>query len=157
MTLPTPERAQGWAGRMIVDRTGATVGPCVQIFRDDDTGLPEWASARMGDLVVVLPLAGAVEDGDQIRIAVRRDDVLLAPPVADQRRITEREEAALYRHFGIDFSREGSATVLPAAATAQGKPGRPGLHLVPRPPDPPSVCRAGPNPPSGRAPVWRPA
>lgn len=130
MALPDPEVAKTWGGRTIVDRVGAVIGACTQVYTDDATGVPEWATARMGNVSLLLPLVDVVEDAGWVRVSVTRDEALLAPSVVDQRHISPDEEARLYRHFGIPFSQERSRTLLPvgeapqaAARTFRDEPG----------------------------------
>ncbi|HEY6798721.1 MAG TPA: hypothetical protein VI248_28930 [Kineosporiaceae bacterium] len=114
MALPDRQTVRGWAGRMIVDRAGAAIGTCIQVYTDDASGLPEWAAARIGETRVLLPLLDAVEDGDRVRVAVSRDDALLAPRPAAGGHVSPAEEEHLYRHYGIPFSGDASPTVLPS-------------------------------------------
>jgi hypothetical protein len=91
---------------MIVDRDGAEIGVCTQIWTDDRTGRGEWAAARMGGSSLLVPLMDADDDRDdaghdRIRVVVRRDEVMLAPAVSDRHHLTEDDETRLYRHFGI--------------------------------------------------------
>jgi hypothetical protein len=115
MALPDPDEARSWGGKTIVDRGGATIGACTQVYTDDATGLPEWATARLGNISALVPLVDAVEDDGAVRVAVGRDDVLLAPGVADQRHISQDEEERLYRHYGIPVTRDGAGQLLPAS------------------------------------------
>jgi hypothetical protein len=115
MAMPDPDRAKTWGGKTIVDRAGATIGACTQVYTDDATGLPEWATARMGNASVLLPLVDAVEDDGRVRVTVGRDEVVLAPPVADAGHVSTDEEIRLYRHYGIPYSLGGSGTILPAS------------------------------------------
>jgi hypothetical protein len=114
MALPDPERARGWGGRLIVDRDDAAIGPCTQVYTDDATGLPEWATARVGTLRVLLPLVHAVEDGGRVRVVVGRDEAMLAPRPAGDGHLSPDQERRLYRHYGIDAATDRSATLLPA-------------------------------------------
>jgi hypothetical protein len=111
--LPDQDSAKAWGGRLLVDRDGAAIGTCTQIFLDDATGLPEWAQADLSEGPAVVPLMDAAESGDQVRVAVSRADVSDAPPVDDPGHISQDEEERLYRHYGITFSREASDTLLP--------------------------------------------
>ena len=61
MGLPSPEQASTWGGEILVDREGAAIGPVTQIYNDNATGLPEWATIRLGEATVFLPLLDAVE------------------------------------------------------------------------------------------------
>ena len=100
MGLPSPEQASRWGGKMLVDREGAAIGTVTQIYSDNATGLPEWATIRLGEATVFLPLLDAVEADGQVRVQVKRDDVAKAPMVGPGRRITEQEEARLYSTTG---------------------------------------------------------
>ena len=113
MGLPSPEQAKTWGGKMIVDRDGASIGTITQIFNDNATGLPEWATTRLGEATVFLPLLDAEEADGRVRVRVKRDDVAKAPMVGPGRRITEQEEARLYAHYGIDYTSERSRSGLP--------------------------------------------
>ncbi len=113
MGLPSPEQASTWGGKMLVDREGAAIGTVTQIYSDNATGLPEWATIRLGEATVFLPLLDAVEADGQVRVQVKRDDVAKAPMVGPGRRITEQEEARLYQYYGIDYTPERSPSGLP--------------------------------------------
>ena len=122
MGLPSPERARTWGGRMVVDRDGARIGTITQIYTDDATGLPEWATTRLGEATVFLPLLDAHEQDGAVQVQVKRDDVAKAPMVGPGRRISEQDEARLYRWYGIDYTPDRSPSGLPA-----------GVGPVPRP------------------------
>jgi hypothetical protein len=111
--LPETGAAQGWTGKILVDRDGMEIGICRTIFTDDDTGLPEWATAEVRGRPVLVPLVDAVESGPRVRVVVRGLDVAGAPPAADDRHVSVEEEERLYRHYGIEYSRTGSGSGLP--------------------------------------------
>jgi hypothetical protein len=113
MGLPSPEQASTWGGKLIVDRDGAPIGTVTQIYSDNATGLPEWATIRLGEATAFLPLLDAEEADGRVRVGVKRDDVAKAPMVGPGRRITEQEEARLYQHYGIDYTPERSPSGLP--------------------------------------------
>ncbi len=114
MGLPSPERARTWGGKLVVDRDGAPIGTVTQIYTDDATGLPEWATTRLGEATVFLPLLDAHELDGAVQVQVKRDDVAKAPMVGPGPRISEQDEARLYRWYGIDYSPDRSACGLPA-------------------------------------------
>lgn len=113
MTLPDPKQVRTWGGKVLVDREGQPIGTVTQVYTDDDTGLPEWAATRLGELTVFLPLQGAVEADGQIRVLVHRDDVAKAPLVVDKDHLTHDDEGRLYRYYGIPYSPERSRSGLP--------------------------------------------
>jgi hypothetical protein len=114
MGLPDAGSATTWGGKLLVDRDEAEIGICTEIFLDDATGLPEWATVDLGGGPAFVPLLDAVESGERVRVAVRGVDVAGAPPVGDLRHVSEDEEERLYRHYGIEYSRDASQSGLPA-------------------------------------------
>jgi hypothetical protein len=122
MRLPDPGSARTWGGKLLVDRDGAEIGICTEIFLDDATGMPEWATADLGGGPAFIPLVDAVESGPRVRVAVRGVDVAGAPSVGDVRHLSEDEEERLYRHYGIEYSRGASDTLLPADAAPVAVP-----------------------------------
>jgi PRC-barrel domain len=114
MSLPDPKQVRSWGGKLLVDREGNRIGTVTQVYTDDDTGLPEWATTNIGEAPVFIPLKDAVESDGQIRVLVHRDDVAKAPLVVDRHHITPEEEARLYRHYGIPYSPDRSRSGLPA-------------------------------------------
>jgi hypothetical protein len=113
MALPNPEQVRSWGGKLLVDRTGQPIGTVTQVYIDDATGLPEWATTRLGEAAFFLPLQDAVEADGQIHVPLHRDDVAKSPAVLDKRHITPDEEARLYRYYGIPYTAERSRSGLP--------------------------------------------
>src|SRR3954451_2602142 len=114
MALPSPDEVRTWGGKVIVDRAGLPIGTLTQVYTDDDTGVPAWATIRLGEATIFLPLLDAVEQDGQVRVAVRRDDVAKGPMVLDRHHITPDEEVRLYRYYGIPYTPRPSGNVLPA-------------------------------------------
>jgi hypothetical protein len=115
VALPERGRAQDWVGRTVVDRDGAEIGVCRAVLTDDGTGLPEWLYADIAGRTVIVPLVDAAEIGERVQVAVSRVDVGTAPPpTGDTQHLSQGEEAALYQHYGIEYSRAASDTLLPA-------------------------------------------
>jgi hypothetical protein len=114
MSLPDRKQVRSWGGKLLIDREGSPIGTVRQVYTDDDTGLPEWATTRIGEATVFVPLKDAVESNAQIHVLVHRDDVAKASLVVDRQHITPEEEARLYRHYGIAYSPERSRSGLPA-------------------------------------------
>ena len=102
MALPERDATRTWIGKAVVDRDGAEIGVCTALLADEATGQPEWMCADLGHASAHVPLVDAVEVGGQLRVAVSRVDVVNAPSVGDTHRLSEDEEAALYRHYEID-------------------------------------------------------
>jgi hypothetical protein len=114
MALPDAGTARSWGGKTVIDRYGAVIGACTQVYTDDATGLPEWAAVRIGQQSTLVPLLDAVEVDGQVQIGPDRDTVVRAPSVADRHHVTPQDEVDLYRHYGIEVSPERSSSLLPA-------------------------------------------
>jgi hypothetical protein len=130
MALPDRDVALAWLGKTVVDPDGAKIGRCTAVFTDDATGVPEWLGAQLGGVMAFVPLVDAGEVGGQVQVVVTREQVVHAPLLGSVERISEDQEAALYRHYGIEHSRAASASLLPAGevppppAPAAAKGGR---------------------------------
>jgi hypothetical protein len=155
MGLPDPGSARTWGGKLLVDRDGAEIGTCTEIFLDDATGMPEWATADVAGGPAFVPLIDAVESGPQVRVAVRRVDVADAPSVGDVRHLSEDEEERLYRHYGIEYSQAASDSGLPAdAAPSPPTPVPPVSSISSASSDPGTTPEGGPI---GEVPSGQPA
>ncbi len=134
MALPERERAAGWVGLTVVDRDGAEIGSCTAVYADDATGLTEWMSVGFEGRSVIVPVVDAAESGGRVQVAVVRADVASAPSVDDGLHVFGDEEVALYRHYGIEYSRAASDTVLPAGeapSDGTGSASEPSTTAVP--------------------------
>jgi hypothetical protein len=131
MEMPDRNVAVAWVGRTVVDRDGVEIGACTAVFADDATELAEWVCSELDGVAVFIPAVGADGSGGKVQVAVSRDDVAAAPAVGGAQHISQDEEAALYRHYGIPHSREASPSLLPTddaqpaedtSATAESAP-----------------------------------
>jgi uncharacterized protein (TIGR02271 family) len=117
--MPTPgiDTVQGWQGRTMVDPAGAKIGTIADIYLDDDTGQPEWATVKTGLLggrQSFVPLAEAELVGDSVRVPYDKDRVKSAPAIPAEGQLSQDEEATLYRHYGLGYGEARSGTGLPA-------------------------------------------
>ena len=109
----TETEATGWQRRTIVGSDGEEIGTVSEIYLDDRTGNPEWATVSSGPLggkSHFVPLAGASPDGEKIRARVTIDQVKGAPSADRDGHLSEREEARLFEHYGIPYGTDGSTT-----------------------------------------------
>ncbi len=101
---------------------GDTLGKVGQVYLDDQTGQPEWATIStglFGTKASFVPLAQAQVSGNELRVPYDKDMVKGAPRVdVDQGHLSETEEAELYRYYGLDYSEAGSDSGLPAGTAA---------------------------------------
>ena len=92
-------------GTNAVDNDGSKLGKIGQVYLDDETGRPEWATVStglFGTSETFVPLAQAEITGDTLRVPYDKARVKDAPRVdADQGHLSPEEEAELYRYYGV--------------------------------------------------------
>jgi uncharacterized protein (TIGR02271 family) len=130
MTVKQHELA-AWVGHTLVDDHGDKIGRVADLYMDEVTGQPEWIavdSGRIGTNINFVPLAGAQQDGDDLRVPYSKDTVKDAPDAEPDGHLTQDEEARLYAHYGFDYSEARSPSGLPeSGGTArQGQGGAQG-------------------------------
>lgn len=116
------EEVQRVIGSTLYTHEGDKVGSVGQVFLDDQTQQPAWATVNtgfFGSNESFVPLAEASLSGDELRVPYTKDQIKDAPNVSvDQGHISEQEEAALYRHYGLQNPEWESDSGLPAGTTA---------------------------------------
>jgi len=104
--MPAFDVVQRWRGRVAVARNGEPLGVIVEVFYDAESDQPGWAlldgGAGMGGRLV--PVMHAVEVGTTVRVPVAAALVEAAPGMEPGARLWPQEEAALYEHYGLDWS-----------------------------------------------------
>src|SRR5687767_6417422 len=108
MTTDT-QNAYDWEGCTLVDRTGDKIGTIDGLYVDQETAKPEWAlvtSGLFGKKASFVPLAGASQEGDDVRVNVDAGQVKDAPTMEPDTELSEQQEAELFRHYGIDYTEE---------------------------------------------------
>jgi hypothetical protein len=107
MALPDVDTALGWRGRTVVDPAGEELGKVGALYLDADSQRPAWAGVKRGLLrgrETIVPLDGAEEVGDTLRVAYPRSTVEAAPDVDPEVELTEDEERLLHEHYGRDYA-----------------------------------------------------
>jgi uncharacterized protein (TIGR02271 family) len=112
-------------GRSAYGADGQKIGDVGQIYLDDATGKPEWATVRtglFGTKESFVPVAEAQMTDDGVRVPYDKDAVKDAPRVdAEQGHLSQQEEAELYRHYGLVYSEDRSDSGLPAGGDGSGR------------------------------------
>ena len=106
-------QAYDWGGRTLKDRSGDKIGEIDGIYVDDQTDKPEWALVKtglFGGKPTFVPLAGASPEGEDVIAQVNAQQVKDAPKLDPEQELSEQQEAELFRHYGIDYTEQGSVT-----------------------------------------------
>ena len=115
MTTNT-KQLSGWIGREVLGENGDKIGKIDAVYVDDQTGTPEWlgvTTGLFGTSVSFVPLTSATTNGDAVSVPYAKDAVKEAPRVDPDETLSEQEEADLYRHYGLQYSKSHSETGLP--------------------------------------------
>jgi len=116
--------AYEWQGRTLQDRNGDKIGTIVAVYLDQQTDKPEWAlvnTGLFGRKSSFVPLAGATPRGEDVVVGIAAQQVKDAPMMAPDEELSEQQEAELFRHYGIDYTTEGSVTATDDARGAVGR------------------------------------
>ena len=116
--------AYDWQGRTLKDRNGDKIGTIDALYLDQQTDKPEWAlvnTGLFGTKSSFVPLAGATPRGEDVVVGVETQQVKDAPKMAPNEELSEEQEAQLFRHYGIDYTAEGSVTATDNARGAVGR------------------------------------
>ncbi len=102
------EQLQQAIGSTAYGSDGEKIGKVGQIYLDDQTGQPEWATVNtglFGTSESFVPLSDASFSGDRLTISHSKDKVKGAPNVGDSDGHLEPEqERELYDYYGLSYS-----------------------------------------------------
>src|SRR5215210_157479 len=119
----TQEHVRDLMGATLVDSTGTKVGKVGQIYFDDQTGQPEWATVNtgmFGSSESFVPLAEAEAGDGELRVPYAKDQIKDAPTVdVDGGHLDQSKEAQLYSHYGLDYAESQSDSGLPEGTSGQ--------------------------------------
>jgi uncharacterized protein (TIGR02271 family) len=113
----TTEEMRGWIGHNVVDAEGNKIGRIDNLYVDEQTDQPEWLAVTtgwFGTNISFVPLAQATRSGNDLMVPYTKDHVKEAPNVDPEGRLSEDDEARLYRHYGFEYDFSRSDTGLPA-------------------------------------------
>jgi len=102
---PQKQPVVEWSGRTLVDREGDKVGKIGEIYLDQQTGEPEWVLVKtglFGTRSTFVPISGATESGEDIRVSYEKSQIKDAPNVEADGQLSPDEERQLYAHYGRD-------------------------------------------------------
>lgn len=123
MTLPDIDTVLEWRGRTVVDRSGEKIGKFEEIYLDTETDRPEWVAVStglFGRRQSLVPLSEAQRAGDDIQVPFDKEHVQNAPSVDPDGELSQDDEARLYSHYDLDYSKHESQTGLPAGTIDEG-------------------------------------
>ena len=105
-------------GQDVYDSSGDKIGSASEVYLDDETGQPEWATVRtglFGTKESFVPLRDADLTNDGLRVGVTKAQVKDAPKIDTDGHLSPQEEQELYRYYGL-----GSGTQTQTQGMTQG-------------------------------------
>jgi uncharacterized protein (TIGR02271 family) len=114
--MATKEETLNWRGEALTGTDGDKLGTIEEIYLDADTGQPEWALVQTGMFGTkrnFVPLREASQSGEGVTAPYTKDQVKEAPSIDPDGQLSTREEAELYRHYGLEYSDDRSGSGLP--------------------------------------------
>jgi uncharacterized protein (TIGR02271 family) len=108
--MPTTQEALTWRGQELRGSDDDKLGKIEEIYLDDETGQPEWAlitTGLLGKKQSFVPLREASRSSEGITVPYDKSTVKDAPTIDPDGELSQREEVALYRHYGIQQSDAG--------------------------------------------------
>src|SRR5687767_10392840 len=103
MATMQKEQILGCGGQDLIGQDGEKIGQIQEIYLDTETNQPEWAlvnTGLFGTKSTFVPIRDASLEGDGMRVPYDKSQVKDAPKVDPDARLSQREEAELYRHYG---------------------------------------------------------
>ena len=122
--MPEATEVLEWRGRTAVDTDGSKLGKIEEIYLDAETRRPEWAliqTGMFGNKSSFMPLEGATADGDDVKAPYTQAQVKDAPQMDPDGELSQRDESALYSHYGIAYDESRSDSGLPEGGASTGE------------------------------------
>lgn len=94
-------------GSQVYGSDGEKIGKLGQVYLDDQTNEPAWATVNTGLLGTsesFVPLADASYSGDGLAVNHTKDKVKNAPNIDDDGHLTPEQERALYEYYGMGYT-----------------------------------------------------
>ena len=121
--MATKEDILTWRGQDLHGSDGEKLGKIEEIYLDAETREPEWAlvtTGLFGTKQSFVPLREANTSGDGVSVPFDKSTVKDSPTIDPDGRLSQEEEAELYRHYGMEYSEAQSGSGLPDSGPTGG-------------------------------------
>jgi len=118
--MPDVQQVLAWRGNDVVDRDGDKIGKIEEVYLDEQTDQPEWLAVKtglFGGKLTFIPLREATAEGDGVRVPYENSLVKDAPNAEADGALSQDEEQALYRHYGLEYGESRSDSGLAEGTT----------------------------------------
>lgn len=103
-------------GGTVIGPDGQKIGKFGQIFLDDRSGQPEWATVRTGLFGLsesFVPLSQATVAGDTLSVPYDKQTVKDAPNIDPEGQLAPEQEQELYHYYSLSYQEADQAAVQP--------------------------------------------
>jgi len=139
------QEADSWIGRTAMDETGEQIGRITQIWVDDASGQPEWASVKIAGREGLVPLAGAYTQRGGVQFGYSKEQIRSAPRVAQDGHLDVGDTSEVASHYGTPGPSPAPVDVPPAAGFSEHPDEEAGPEQA-GPPSPQAWEQAAPEP-----------
>ena len=104
------ENITDWRGQDVLDPVGEKLGKLEEVYFDGETDDPTFASVKTGTFsksLTLVPLARATVGRDYVRVDRATGEFKKAPSFDTDVELTLDDEAATYRHYGLEYTPAG--------------------------------------------------
>ena len=104
------ENITDWRGHDVLDAVGEKLGKLEQVYFDGETDEPAFAAVKSGTIsksLTLVPLARASVGRDYLRVDRAKHEFKKAPSFDTDVELTLDDEAATYKHYGLDYTPAG--------------------------------------------------
>ena len=108
-------------GQDVYDQSGEKIGSASEVYLDDETGQPEWATVKtglFGTKESFVPIRNADLTNDGLRVPVTKQQVKDAPQIDTDGHLSPQEEEELYRYYGMGTGTAGYTETTTTTGTA---------------------------------------
>jgi uncharacterized protein (TIGR02271 family) len=120
---PHTQDILSYRGQELRGTDGDKIGKIEEIYLDTESNAPEWAlvnTGLFGTKSSFVPIRDATPGDDGLTVPFDKSTVKDAPSVDPDGQLSQREEAELYRHYGLEYSESRSDTGLAEGGAGSG-------------------------------------
>jgi sporulation protein YlmC with PRC-barrel domain len=105
------ENISEWRGQEVVDADGSKLGKLEEVYHDGETDEPSFIAVKTGLMsksLTLVPLAHASVGRDFVRVQRTKSEFKKAPSFDTGAELSLDDEAAAFRHYGLEYSPAGA-------------------------------------------------
>ena len=104
------ENITDWRGQDVLDPVGEKLGKLEEVYFDGETDEPTFVSVKSGTFsksLTLVPLTRASVGRDYVRVDRAKGEFKKAPSFDTDVELSLDDEAATYRHYGLEYAPAG--------------------------------------------------